>query len=193
MPTYKPMSMYLETGRLTLRPWTASDVDDYHALVSERDHRARRHERGDGMPTVENIRGRIATQLAATAQTGIALLPVRRRIEGDFIGYCGLIVGRATVEEPEIAYELLRRAQEYGLRDGGSRSCPRCCRRDRAITALVDGQLVERAVVPRPSKARFRTPSRQHGRRRSRARLVDPRTAVTKPRPQTRAVRADGS
>ena len=114
MPTYKPMSLYLETDRLTLRPWTASDVDDYHALVSERDHRARRHERGDGMPTVENIRGRIATQLAATAQTGIALLPIRRRIEGDFIGYCGLIVGRATVEEPEIAYELLRRAHGYG-------------------------------------------------------------------------------
>jgi hypothetical protein len=26
---------------------------------------------------------------------GIALLTVRRRVEGDFIGYCGLIVGRA--------------------------------------------------------------------------------------------------
>jgi len=29
-------------------------------------------------------------QLAATAKTGIALLPVRCRVEGDFIGYCGL-------------------------------------------------------------------------------------------------------
>lgn len=122
MPTYRPMSLSLETDRLVLRPWIASDVDDYRALVSERDPRARPHERGDGMPTVENIRNRIATQLAATARTGIALLPVRRRAEGDFIGYCGLIVGRATAEEPEIAYELLRRAHGHGYATEAARA-----------------------------------------------------------------------
>ncbi len=42
------------------------------------------------------------------------MLPIRRRAEGDFIGYCGLIVGRSTVEEPEIAYELLQRAHGRG-------------------------------------------------------------------------------
>jgi RimJ/RimL family protein N-acetyltransferase len=42
------------------------------------------------------------------------LLPVRRRDEGDFIGYCGLIVGRSTLEQPEIAYELLQRAHGRG-------------------------------------------------------------------------------
>jgi len=63
------------------------------------------------MPTVERAREIIAKQLAAT---GIALLPIRRRAEGDFIGYCGLIVGRSTVEEPEIAYELLQRAHGRG-------------------------------------------------------------------------------
>ena len=88
-----------------MRLWAESDVDGYRALVAERGH---------GMPTVENIRGRIATQLAATAQTGIALLTIRRRIEGDFIGYCGLTVGRASVEEPEIAYELFRRVHGHG-------------------------------------------------------------------------------
>jgi RimJ/RimL family protein N-acetyltransferase len=108
------MSLSLETDRLTLRPWTAADADDCRALVSERDPRARPAERGAGVPTVENIRNRIATQLAATARTGIALLPVRRRVQGDFIGYCGLIVGRATVDEPEIAYELLRKAHGHG-------------------------------------------------------------------------------
>lgn len=30
-------SLSLDTDRLMLRPWTASDVDDYRALVSERD------------------------------------------------------------------------------------------------------------------------------------------------------------
>jgi RimJ/RimL family protein N-acetyltransferase len=41
-------------------------------------------------------------------------LPIVRRVEGDFIGYCGLTVGRASFEEPEIAYELARRAHGFG-------------------------------------------------------------------------------
>ena len=122
MPIYRPMSLSLETDRLTLRPWAASDVDDYRALVSERDPRARPHERGHGMPSLENIRNRIATQLAATARTGIALLPIRRRAEGDFIGYCGLVIGRATADEPEIAYELLRRAHGHGYATEAARA-----------------------------------------------------------------------
>jgi RimJ/RimL family protein N-acetyltransferase len=50
------------------------------------------------------------------------LLPIRRRDEGDFIGYCGLIVGRSTLEEPEIAYELLQRAhgRGYATEAGGA-------------------------------------------------------------------------
>lgn len=35
-------------------------------------------------------------------------------MQGDFIGYCGLIVGRATVSEPEIAYELFHRVHGLG-------------------------------------------------------------------------------
>jgi len=66
--------------------------------------------------------GRIATQLAATAQTGIALLPIHRRLEGDFIGYCGLTVGRASVEEPEIAYELFRRVHGHGYATEAARA-----------------------------------------------------------------------
>lgn len=52
--------------------------------------------------------------LTATESTGIALLPIRRRDEGDFIGYCGLITGRSTVAEPEIAYELFQRVHGRG-------------------------------------------------------------------------------
>jgi RimJ/RimL family protein N-acetyltransferase len=107
------MSLHLETQRLMMRPWAESDVGDYRALVAER---------GDGMPTVDDIRERIATQLAATAQTGIALLAIRRRDEGDFIGYCGLTVGRATVDEPEIAYELFRRAHGRGYATEAARA-----------------------------------------------------------------------
>jgi hypothetical protein len=98
MSTYETMSFHLKTERLILRPWAESDADELRALHSER---------GNGTPAVEHIRTLIAKQLTATATTGIALLPIQRRDEGDFIGYCGLIIGRSTVEEPEIAYVIV--------------------------------------------------------------------------------------
>lgn len=110
---HQPMRMHLETVRLTLRPWAASDAHDYQALVAER---------GKEPPTVDGVRERIATQLDATARSGIALLPVCRRVEGDVIGYCGLIVGRASLDEPEIAYELFRRAHGRGYATEAARA-----------------------------------------------------------------------
>jgi RimJ/RimL family protein N-acetyltransferase len=103
--TYDPMSFHCTTKRLVLRPWRESDAADLRALHAER---------GTGTPALDEIRALIAKQLTATETTGIALLPVQRRAEGDFIGYCGLIVGRATLDEPEIAYELFRRAHGNG-------------------------------------------------------------------------------
>jgi RimJ/RimL family protein N-acetyltransferase len=113
MSPYETMSFHLETERLTLRPWVESDADELRALHSER---------GNGTPTVEYTRTLIAKQLTATATTGIALLPVRRRDEGDVIGYCGLIIGRSTVEEPEIAYELFQRAHGRGYATEAARA-----------------------------------------------------------------------
>jgi RimJ/RimL family protein N-acetyltransferase len=107
------MTFHLSTKRLRLRPWAESDVDEYRALVTER---------GNGVPSVAGIRERIATQLAATAQTGLALLPICRRLEGDFIGYCGLIVGRSSIDEPEIAYELFQRAHGRGYATEAARA-----------------------------------------------------------------------
>ncbi len=105
MSTYKPMPFHFETERLRLQPWAESDADELRVLHSER---------GNRTPTAEYTRALISKQLAATATTGIALLPIWRRDEGDFIGYCGLVVGRSTVDEAEIAYELLRRAHGRG-------------------------------------------------------------------------------
>ncbi|MCW8220489.1 GNAT family N-acetyltransferase [Streptomyces griseolus] len=105
MTAFATMPYHLETERLTLRPWAESDAAEFCALLSER---------GKGTPTVEHIRTSIAELLTATATTGIALLPVQRRDEGDFIGYCGLITGRSTLEEPEIAYELFQHAHGCG-------------------------------------------------------------------------------
>jgi RimJ/RimL family protein N-acetyltransferase len=113
MPAYATMPFHLETERLVLRPWAESDAEELSALKSER---------GKGTPPVEHTRSLIAGMLTATATTGIALLPVRRRAEGDFIGYCGLVVGRCTVEEPELAYELFRRVHGHGYATEAARA-----------------------------------------------------------------------
>ncbi|MFJ9110857.1 GNAT family N-acetyltransferase [Streptomyces sp. NPDC102283] len=105
MSTYETMPYHLETERLILRPWAESDAAAFSDLLAER---------GKGKPPVERIRTSIAELLSATETTGIALLPIQRREEGDFIGYAGLIIGRSTLEEPEIAYELFRRAHGQG-------------------------------------------------------------------------------
>lgn len=106
MPSYGTMPFHLRTERLVLRPWAESDAAEFSLLLAER---------GNGTTsTVEQARTVIAKLLTATETTGIALLPIQRREEGDFIGYCGLIIGRSTLEEPEIAYELFRRAHGRG-------------------------------------------------------------------------------
>src|SRR5438477_7819302 len=64
----------------------------------------------------------IAEGLVRTAATGLAVLPIRRRHEGDFIGYCGLIIGRAMADEPEIAYELLKRVHGHGYATEAARA-----------------------------------------------------------------------
>ncbi|MBO3732988.1 GNAT family N-acetyltransferase [Glycomyces niveus] len=105
MPEYEPMSFHLATARLTMQPWVEGDAEALRELHAER---------GGWTPTVEETRGIIEGGLASAAETGIALLPIRRREEGDFIGYCGLTVGRATLDEPEIAYELFKRVHGNG-------------------------------------------------------------------------------
>src|SRR4051812_10018109 len=107
------MPFHLDTERLTMRPWTVDDAELLRALHAER---------GEGAQTIEEIRGLITRAQATTSQTGIALLPIRRRDEGDFIGYCGLVVGRSTLDEPEIAYELFQRAHGRGYATEAARA-----------------------------------------------------------------------
>jgi RimJ/RimL family protein N-acetyltransferase len=105
MTAYATMPCHLETERLILRPWAESDAADLRDLVAER---------GKGTLTVESVRADIVEMLGATQKTGIALLAIQRKDEGDFIGYCGLIIGRSMLEEPEIAYELFQRVHGNG-------------------------------------------------------------------------------
>jgi RimJ/RimL family protein N-acetyltransferase len=105
MSCYAPMRLFLETERLILQPWTEGDVEIYRELISER---------GGGVPSADVVLGKIAAQHANALEIGIALLAIHRRISDEVIGYCGLVTGRCTTEEPEIAFELLRRARGQG-------------------------------------------------------------------------------
>ena len=102
---WKPMALAIETERLTLRLRDERDAAWYRELVGER---------GEDMPTLEEATARLARFRDLTIETGIGALAICRRAEGDTIGYCALIVGRGSLDEPEIAYELLRRFHGHG-------------------------------------------------------------------------------
>ena len=104
----------LETERLLLRPQRVEDAAVLRELWTERDPRVPVHRRLDaqGRPTVADLAESIRSD-PAPARTG--LLTVKRRDTGEVIGYCGLVAsGRGASAEPELAFELLRRAWGNG-------------------------------------------------------------------------------
>jgi ribosomal-protein-alanine N-acetyltransferase len=112
----------LETDRLVLRPPRAEDAAARRELWTERDPRVPPHRRigPDGRPTLEDIAASLHAE-QESPKTG--LLTIVRKVEGDVIGYCGLIFdGRGPFDEPELAYELLRRAQGAGYATEAARA-----------------------------------------------------------------------
>ena len=107
------MSLELETERLTLRLRDERDAAWYRELIAER---------GEDMPTLEEATARLVRVRDMTLETGIGALAICRREEGDVIGYCALVVGRATFDEPELAYELLRRFHGHGYATEAARA-----------------------------------------------------------------------
>ncbi len=102
---WAPMTHAIETERLTLRLRDERDAAWYRELIAER---------GDEMPTLEEATERLARFRDLTIELGIGALAICRRAEGDVIGYCALVIGRSSLDEPEIAYELLRRFHGRG-------------------------------------------------------------------------------
>ncbi|MEU4448379.1 GNAT family N-acetyltransferase [Actinosynnema sp. NPDC050801] len=101
----------LETGRLLLRPWRVAEAVVLRELWTERDPRVPPHRRIDaeGHPTVEELEDSIRTDLSSSR-----LLAVERKATRDVVGYCGLVGGRGSEGEPELAFELLRRVWRQG-------------------------------------------------------------------------------
>ena len=100
------MSFSIETERLHLRLRTKEDAAWNLELLGE-------HEGGTTL-TLAEAEQRLAEQNPAAHESGLGLLAIERRAEGDLIGYCGLLVGRGIFDEQEIAYELLRRFHGHG-------------------------------------------------------------------------------
>jgi RimJ/RimL family protein N-acetyltransferase len=121
MAAYGDFPGELVTERLRLRRWLPSDAEQHRALWLERDPRSRRRIDADGRPTVDEMRGWLVANPRG-AEPGLGLLPIERRDTGEFIGYCGLIVGEGTLDEPEIAYELARRAHGHGYATEAARA-----------------------------------------------------------------------
>jgi RimJ/RimL family protein N-acetyltransferase len=101
----------LETPRLLLRPWRVEEAAVQREMWLERDPRVPAHRRidADGHPWLAAFEASIRTGDPSSA----GLLAVQRKVEGDVIGYCGLVGGDGA-HEPELAFELLRRCWGQG-------------------------------------------------------------------------------
>ena len=100
------MAFAIETERLSLRLRDREDATWNLELLGE-------HEGGTTL-TLAEAQQHLAEQNVQAHASGIGFLAIQRRAEGDVIWYCGLLVGRGSFDEPEIAYELLRRVHGHG-------------------------------------------------------------------------------
>jgi RimJ/RimL family protein N-acetyltransferase len=101
------LEVLLETARLRLRRWRVADAAFQRELWLERDPRVPPHRRidADGHPTVAEIE----ESIRAAGPSSAGLLVVERKDDGPALGYCGLIDSGLGPQEPELAYEFLRR------------------------------------------------------------------------------------
>jgi [ribosomal protein S5]-alanine N-acetyltransferase len=97
----------LETDRLLLRRWRVAEAAIQREMWLERDPRVPPHRRigPDGRPTVTDFEKAIRSNQASSVE----LLAVERKVARDVIGYCGLVDSGRGVQEPELAFEFLRR------------------------------------------------------------------------------------
>jgi RimJ/RimL family protein N-acetyltransferase len=107
------MPLRIETERLVLTPEEPSDADWFAALLNTR---------GTGSFTVADALARIDLMTHTIDTTGIGALVLRRRPDGEALGYTALVVGRCSLDEPELAYELLPHAHGHGYATEAARA-----------------------------------------------------------------------
>ena len=107
------MPLQLETQRLLLTPEVDQDAAWLAELFSAR---------GSDLVTPDEALQRISAMTETLRTTGIGALALRVKPHLDPIGYCAIVVGRSSVEEPELAFELLPRAHGCGYATEGARA-----------------------------------------------------------------------
>lgn len=108
---FSPMRLHVETDRLVLTPQQASDARWLAELFTAR---------GSGTVTEQEALDKVGTMTETIRTTGIGALVLRAKPDLDPVGYAALVVGRASVEAPELAYELLPRAHGHGYATEGA-------------------------------------------------------------------------
>ena len=105
-------SVVLETDRLLLRPWRVSEAPIQREMWAERDPRVPPHRRIDaeGRPAVTDFEEAIRS----VTRSSLGLLAVEPKDVGAPVGYCGLVDSGRGSQEPELAFELLRRSWGQG-------------------------------------------------------------------------------
>ncbi|GEA87471.1 GNAT family N-acetyltransferase [Cellulomonas cellasea] len=110
---FTPLPTRLVTDRFELTPQEPADAGWLAVLFTTR---------GRGEVSEAEARERIARMHALTAEHGIGALVLRPRDGGPPVGYAAVVVGRGTVEEPELAYELLPEAHGRGYATEAARA-----------------------------------------------------------------------
>ncbi len=119
-----------------------------HELWSERDPRVPPHRRisADGRPTVAEL----AESIRSHPPASVGLLAIEVLGSRDVVGYCGLVDGRAFPGEPELAFELLRRAWGQGFATEASLAVldrARSCGHQRVWATVWDWNTASRRVL----------------------------------------------
>jgi hypothetical protein len=89
---FRTMTFVIDTERLSLRLRTKDDAECNLELLRE-------HESGTAL-SIGEVEQRMVEQNERAQVDGFGLLGIRRRYETSPIGYCGLIIGRGSFEEP---------------------------------------------------------------------------------------------
>ena len=115
--------MRIETDRLVVRSWEASEAPELLRLFSDPDVRRFLPPMPD--PTLETMEASLGRRLANERDLGFSLWAVERRDTGEVIGDCGLMLVARVGPEIELAYHYVKSAWGHGFGTEAAIACLR--------------------------------------------------------------------